>query len=260
MSLGRLISPRIRDGVAYNAYLRARYPEHFAKKLQELRFYANVLKLAGRRDLIFDIGANNGNKTVIFSRISDRVISIEPSPACCEAMRRRFARTSNISVMETAVGAECGYANLHMFDEADCYNTLSGKWLEALVNDNDRLPRRHLHTTLSVAVTTIETLLKLHGVPAYIKIDVEGHELGVLQGLRRPVPMLSLECNLPEFEDETIKAVALLKSRDPEAAFNYTIGDEFVFASGGWLSDGEMIEIIKTDRLRYMEIYCRSAN
>jgi hypothetical protein len=62
----------------------------------------------------------------------------------------------------------------------------------------------------------------VHGAPFFVKIDVEGHELSVLRGMRRPVPCLSFEVNLRAFRHEGIECVRLLHRLEPDGLFNYT--------------------------------------
>ncbi len=56
-----------------------------------------------------------------------------------------------------------------------------------------------------------------------MKIDVEGLEPSVIRGLRRPVPYLSFEVNLPEFRPEGLECVELLRTLTPTGAFNYAV-------------------------------------
>ncbi len=49
---------------------------------------------------------------------------------------------------------------------------------------------------ITVPVTTLEKLIERHGVPRYIKIDVEGFEAEVAAGLQRKVDLVSMEYHL----------------------------------------------------------------
>ena len=46
---------------------------------------------------------------------------------------------------------------------------------------------------MRVPVTTLDDLIERHGMPSFIKLDVEGFEVEALAGLTRPVPALSFE-------------------------------------------------------------------
>ena len=44
-----------------------------------------------------------------------------------------------------------------------------------------------------VPVTTLDALIERHGVPSFVKVDAEGFEEEVLQGLSRSIKALSFE-------------------------------------------------------------------
>jgi FkbM family methyltransferase len=225
----------------------------------ERRFCRQVLSLVDAK-LVFDIGANVGGKTTQYSSLVDKVVSVEPSPAAVDILKQRFARYANVVVLGKGVGAEEGTARFYLFGEADCYNTFSPKWAETLAT-SELCGRPHgaARETLDVPVTTLDQLVKEYGLPSYIKVDVEGYELQVIRGLSKPVPMLSFECNLPEFLGETVECVSLLSGLAPSALFNYCLEEPPVrFASERWLERNQLLDVLTTGNVRFAEIYCKS--
>ena len=176
------------------------------------------------RKLIFDIGANGGSKAIIFSYLADQIISVEPSPGAVQILRQRFERRPNVVVVESGVGAQAGAAEFYMFDDADACNTFSLKWKDSLSASAaaEIRSQKDVKKTIDVSIVTLDKLIGRYGVPDYIKIDVEGYELNVIKGLSTSVPIVSFECNLPEFEAETIECISRLTRLLSGARFNYS--------------------------------------
>ena len=87
------------------------------------------------------------------------------------------------------------------------------------------------------------------------EIDVEGHEFNVLQGLRRPVPYLSFELNLPEFRNEGLRCLKLLKHLDPLGRFNYIVGSHTKLAGEDWVNVEEFQRILKDSDESSIEVF-----
>lgn len=141
-----------------------------------------------RDDLVFDIGAAHGEYTDVLLRIGARVVAVEPIPFLAERLRKRYP----VAVESVAVGATAGRLPPHVGGNPRL-STLSEAWLK-------RAPAHHRWTgeTIDVDVTTVTDLSRRHGQPAFVKIDVEGHEAEVLRSCDRFPTALSFEYQCPD--------------------------------------------------------------
>lgn len=250
---------RFNDSFIYALYLALRYPAYAKSKKTESEFYRRVLENSSH--LIFDVGANSGAKTAIFARLANKVISIEPSSVAVSSLKRRFIHNHKVTIVAKGVGDCEGSAQLKIFDGADAYNTFSNKWAETLSGSNWTTwrPNKVVTCVVDAPMTTLDALIKTHGVPDYIKIDVEGYELQVVKGLSQAVRLISFESNLPEFKDETKEIVRLLSNLSPEASYNFTTSEPpEVFGSSRWLGSSEIGRVIDSGQFGFLEIFFKS--
>src|SRR5665647_2562997 len=92
--------------------------------------------------------------------------------------------------------------------------------------------------SVPVPMTTLDALVGKHGVPAFIKIDVEGFEQEALQGLSRAVKALSFEFTIIQRDVALAcieRCIALGYTR-----FNAALGESQTFVNTDWVS-GEAI-------------------
>jgi FkbM family methyltransferase len=244
----------LRYSKAYPWYLRIMRPKIFNMYRREKEFYAVLLKeIPGK---VFDIGANVGDKTFKFCALGKQVVAVEPDVHNVRLLRKRFAGYPKISVVQAAASNQSGKAMFHVSTPGSPSNTLSGKWKSVLENPRiNRWAKKYEFTqAYEVPCLTLDALIESHGVPGYIKIDVEGHELAVLEGLTRPVRLISFEANLPEFRSETIACVQRIMQFTDRPKFN-AADDDFTFFWKQPLSGNDMIAWIEQTNKAYFEVF-----
>ena len=216
---------RLKESPVYDIYWKVFNARIVRQRDQEVAFYRTVLKGLRPGALIFDVGANEGAKTDVFLRLGARVVAVEPDASNQEALAGRFhrwrIRRKPVVIVPEAVSDSVGTGT--MFEDApgSAKNTLNPKWAEILRNDDTRFGRTlGFANARPVRTTTLDHLIAEHGLPHFIKIDVEGLEASVLRGLQRTVPYVSFEVNLPEFHDEGLECIQLLARAAPGGRFN----------------------------------------
>lgn len=143
-------------------------------------------------DLCFDVGAHLGDRIRAWSKLGACVVALEPHPGMMHWLRRWYGQQENVILLEQAVSTEPGRANLWISRLTPSISTISEEWLMT-VRQNRRFAGARWEEQMSVSVTTLEELIVQYGKPAFCKIDVEGGEMNVLQGLRQPLAALSFE-------------------------------------------------------------------
>ena len=198
------------------------------------QFYSQIIS---KGDLCFDVGANVGTKTKLFVDLGARVICIEPQMSCCKLLQQSY---KNITVINKGLAEKEGSINFYVCEEANTISTISKKWISF-----GRFAKDHTWSSaIRISVTTLDKLIKIHGVPKFCKIDVEGSELRVLKGLTQLIPYLSFEFTC-EFLSDAEKCMNHLLSIG-NVQFNFTLGatDEFVMPN--WIGKEEVMNRIKS--------------
>jgi FkbM family methyltransferase len=200
-----------------------------ARRASMDRLYGRFIR-AG--DLAFDIGSHVGDRVACFRRLGARVVAVEPQPALARTLRLLYRRDPQVRIVETAVSRQEGSAELHLNPRNPTVSTLSTDLISAAQGAPAWQGQRWTRQ-VRVPVTTLDRLIELHGVPAFIKIDVEGLEAEVLQGLKRPVPALSFEFTTIQ-RPEALEAV----DRCQELGFrwfNVAVGEsqQLILGQGG---------------------------
>jgi FkbM family methyltransferase len=150
------------------------------------------LRFISPGDLVFDVGAHVGDRIASFRRLGARVVALEPQPALARTLRLLYGRDRAVVIETAAVGRNPGSIDLRVNLDNPTVSSASDAFIKAA----DGAPGwqgQQWTKTLRVSVTTLDALIDRHGLPSFIKLDVEGFEVEALAGLTRPVPALSFE-------------------------------------------------------------------
>ena len=183
-ALGRILPSSLRRMVlpAWNNMLRWEHAHH------ERRFLQPLVRSG---DLVFDIGCNVGDKTDVLLDLGAAVVAVDPSAVCVERVKHRFKNAVAMGRLHTecvAVGSKPGEINVTMIDPVSGMYSGSADFLKYVSEIG------YAGTgTRTVACLTLDQLVARYGKPALIKIDVEGMDAEVLEGLRERPRYLSFE-------------------------------------------------------------------
>ena len=148
-----------------------------------------------------DVGAHVGMYAIRAARelrARGSVLAFEPNPAARAQLEENVALNGceNVIVAAAAAAAREGLATLHVPETDDpSFSSLEGE-------------RFAEGTPVEVEATTVDATVRSHGLrPSFVKVDVEGREVDVLQGMSEMVrefrPVLLVEVNertAPEVE------------------------------------------------------------
>lgn len=118
-------------------------------------------------DLIFDVGMNTGEDTAFYLKKGFRVVAIEANPLQIRRARWKFpvsVMRSRLRLLNLAIGPRPGRRPFYI-------NETHHEWSSLVEEQGARGGKFH---EIEVEVVTLESVLREHGIPYYLKIDIEG--------------------------------------------------------------------------------------
>lgn len=120
-------------------------------------------------NLIFDLGLHRGLDSEFYARKGFRVVGLEANDKLAEGAGARlaeFTRDGRLTIVQKALWEREGETvSFYVNDDKDDWSSLNKNWAQK---------GGHTARELKVETTTLHALIRDHGLPYYVKCDVEG--------------------------------------------------------------------------------------
>ena len=158
-------------------------------------------------DVVLDCGANLGNVTAPLAATGAHVHAFEPDPYAFEQLQRRFDGVANVTLHNAAVGPEAGSIRLMRADNFDD-NPKGASVKSTVISGGRRIDEddaNSIEVELIDLPAFIQGVVAEHGEVAFLKMDIEGAELELLEvmharGLIDPIRLTVAETHEKKFK------------------------------------------------------------
>jgi FkbM family methyltransferase len=130
-----------------------------------------------QRDLVYDVGMNNGDDTAYYLHLGKRVVAVEADPDLCARARERFAHAvvdGRLTIVNVGIGPKAGSMDFWICENNRVWNSFDRR-----IASRDGLP----HHAIKIRCQTFEWIIARHGIPGVLKIDIEGHDRFCIEAL-----------------------------------------------------------------------------
>jgi FkbM family methyltransferase len=130
------------------------------------------------KKIIYDVGAHNGSDIAYYLLKADLVVAIEANPTLCEEIRKNYANEIGDGRL---VVEYCVVTDGATHDHVDFYIHNTNNVLSQFPKPHDHEIQHYTKTTLPARPIT--EIIRQHGEPYYVKIDIEHFDAKILKAL-----------------------------------------------------------------------------
>jgi len=168
-------------------------------------FLAGVCAMLRPGDLTLDLGANMGVVTSVLAATGADVVAFEPDPFAFATLQEKFADQPNVTLVQAAVGVGSGTVRLMRADNFG--DNPKGASVKNTILDGGR----RIDASNSVEVPLIDFPAYVRdrvadrGRIAFVKMDIEGAELDILEAMDRDALFGNIGCLVAETHERKFR-------------------------------------------------------
>ncbi|MGL4438627.1 MAG: FkbM family methyltransferase [Bosea sp. (in: a-proteobacteria)] len=232
------MNPRVALPKGTAKSLRRSFDVYHRDKTRQPAMDAMYARFVKPGQLAFDIGSHVGDRISSFRRLGARVVALEPQPGPARAIEIIHGRDADVNLVKAACGKTTGEVTFRINSANPTVSTVSDDFIKAAAGSGG-WEAQVWDQSITVPCVTLDGLIATYGQPAFIKVDVEGFELAVLEGLSTPVAALSFEFTTIQ-RDVAYACIECLQDLG-DYRFNLALGESQMFEFDKAVSADEMI-------------------
>lgn len=168
---------------------------------------SGIAAMLGPKDVVCDLGANVGDITAQLAATGTLVHAFEPDPWCIAQLQARFAQMPNVIIHQVAAGAKDDTIRLHRATNFEA-NPKSASVRSTIVGGG-RMISKDDDAAIDVRVIDfpafLDDLIARHGRLAFIKMDIEGAELDLLEAMEARDQFKDVQLTVVETHENKFK-------------------------------------------------------
>ncbi len=169
-----------------------------------------IVSMLGPNDVVVDCGANLGVVSAPLAETGAHVHAFEPDPYAFGELEKRFRRVPNVTLHQAAVGVADGKIRLMRASNFD--ENPKGASVKSTVVSGGRKIDEDDENSIEVELINLPTfldgLIKKHGEVAFLKLDIEGAELELLENMSANKQFENIRLTVAETHEKKFKSLA----------------------------------------------------
>lgn len=150
-------------------------------------FTKNDMKNIYASDIVFEVGTNIGNLTLLLASVAKTIYSFEPNPTVYKFASIRLQKYKNIRLFNVGLSSHESKSFMNFIWDFSSANSL----FDAVHQVKDGIISPSYSKKVEVQLTTIDKIVETTGtIPNVLVLDCEASEYNVLLGAKNTLPFI----------------------------------------------------------------------